>query len=100
MLPSSARRNLDSLIAGIKDDETLKKLLTDFLLSVRKTCCPSLPTQALPSVPGVIPIEEFDTHHNTFIPVGENIVIVPNEGGFYIFNKKTRDRLQVKLTGG
>jgi hypothetical protein len=100
LLPSSARRNLEVLFSGIGDDDKLKKLLMDYLLSLRKTCCPSLPTHALPSVPEEISIEKFDMHHKIFIPVGEKVVIVPTEGGFYIFNKRTRERLQIYLKGG
>ena len=100
LLPSSARRNLDSLISGIGDDEKLKKLLLDFMLSIRKTCSPSLPTQALPSVPGDISIDEFDTHHKTFISIGDKIVIVPTEAGFYIYDRVSRERLGISVSGG
>lgn len=99
LMPSSARKNVRSLISGIGDDDTIKKLLMDFLLSMRKTCCPSLPTHALPSVPGEISLEEFDTHHKTFIPVGEKIVIVPSEGGFYIYHRGSRERLYISVKG-
>ena len=86
-------RNIEAGVATLEDVNVL-------LLAINKITSKHIQTVALKSAPvGISSIEEHDTHHKYFVPIGERVVIVHGDEPhkFYIFDRKSGERLGVTL---
>jgi hypothetical protein len=91
------KKNARNLMRLMEGDAAMLVAFQSFLLSMNKVQGKTIKTYALNDVPEGIELEDFDTHHKTFIPIGEKIVIVVCESGFYIYRRDTRERLHISV---
>jgi hypothetical protein len=93
------RKNLVKLASEIKAGTATQESLNLVILAINKTMCRSIRTASLMEIPEDVPITEFDTHHKNFTAIGDRAVIVHDESvkTFYIFDKKSRERLLVSF---
>jgi len=89
----------DLVAAGTIQVSDLDCLIT----SLNKVLCRGIQTHSMHDVPTGMEIQEYDPHNTVFIPVGESAVIVTGgaaDDNFYIFNKRTRERLLISMKKG
>lgn len=93
------RKNLIRLATEIKAGTATQESLNLVILAMNKTMCRSIRTFSLMEIPEDTTIEEYDTHHKNFIPIGDRAVIVHDdpEKTFYIYDKISRERMVVSF---
>lgn len=90
------KTQLERGICTVEDLNILVRLMN-------KTICLSLPTSKLKEVQEGTEIRNFDSRQSDFIDIGNNVVIAHNArqdercNSFYIFNKESRERLQIQV---
>jgi 5-methylcytosine-specific restriction endonuclease McrA len=95
------KQKLNYLQDRIKDPET-SDVLDSLIRLINKTFCDSIKTTCMGTIPSTN-IKEHDTHHTSFIDIGNNVTVVHNSNSneecksFYIFNKKTHERLHIYM---
>jgi hypothetical protein len=93
------RKSLITLASEIKAGTATQESLGQVILALNKTMCRSIHTISLREIPEEVSLKEYDTHHKNFIPIGDRAIIVHDESvkTFYIFDKKSRERLLVSF---